>query len=140
MKKVLFTLLAVIVVVGALIGAGYMGYRIGYNDGATGSGNMPAWDRFSHMDPSQMPMQKFGQRFDRGPGRDFGFNQHSMMRPGGFNTMGYGHYSPFFSLWRIAILGLAIWFAYWLFTKSGWQITRKMDAVSNPASADQTGN
>jgi len=136
MKKVLLTLLAVIVIVGALVGVGYMGYRMGYNNGTTSSGDGPAFGRFSHMDPSQMPMQNFGQSFDRSPGRGFGFNQHSMMRPGGFNTMGHGRYSPFLSLFHIATLGLAIWFAYWLFTKSGWQITRKMDTVSKSDSAE----
>jgi len=136
MKKVLLTLLAVIVVVGTLVGAGYMGYRIGYNNGATGAGERPAFGRFDHMNPNQMPIHNFGKGFDRGPDRDFGFNQRLMMRPGGFNTMGYGHYSPFFSLWRIASIGLVIWFAYWLFTKSGWQITRKMEADSKPDSAE----
>jgi len=132
MKKVLLTLLAVIVVIGALAGAGYMGYRIGYNNGATGSGDTPAFGRFYRMDPNQMPMYRFDNGFDRGPGRDFGFNQRPMMRPGGFNPIGYGHYSPFSMLWNIAILGLVIWFVYWLFTKSGWQITRKMEADSKP--------
>lgn len=85
MKKVLLTLLAVIVVAGALAGAGYMGYRIGYNNGTTGSGNMPAFGRFYRMDPNKMTMLNFGKDFDRGPGRDFGFNQHPMMRPGDFS-------------------------------------------------------
>lgn len=136
MKKVLLTLLAVIVIAGA----GFIGYRIGYNNGATGSGDVPAFGRFNHMDSNQMPMYRFDNGFDRGPGRDFGFNQRSMMRPGGFNAIGFGRYSPFSLLWNIAILGLIIWFAYWLFTKSGWQITRKTEAVSTSDPGEQTGN
>ena len=45
MKKILLTLLAVIVVVGALAGAGFVGYRIGYTNGATASGNVPFFGR-----------------------------------------------------------------------------------------------
>ena len=125
MKKVLLTLLALIVIFGALAGAGYWGYRIGYNDGATVSGNAPSFGRFYHMDPSQMPMYRFGGDFNRG----FGFNRHPMMGFGGFHGigMGYGFFSPFRILWNIAILALIIWFVYWLFTKSGWQIVRNVN-------------
>ena len=133
MKKILQSLLAVIMIVGVLLGVGYAGYRIGYNNGSTDSGNTPAFDRFYHMNPNQMPMHNFGEGFDRSFGRGFGFNQHPMMRPGGFNGMGYGYYSPFLLLWRIATIGLIIWFAYWLFTKSGWQISRKKTNSDEPA-------
>ena len=127
MKKVFLTLLVVVVVVAALAGAGYWGYRIGYTDGATGSDNGPFFGRSYHMDPNQMPFHRFeGRGFDRG----FGFNQQPMMRPGGYHSfgMGYGFFSPLRILWNIAILGLIIWFFYWLFTKSGWQITRAADS------------
>lgn len=136
MKKVLLSLLAVIVVIGALVGAGSMGYRIGYNNGTTGSGDGPAFGRFSHMNPYQMPMHNFGNDLDKGFGQGFRFNQHPMMRPGGFNGMGYDYYSPFSSLIHIGILGLLIWLAYWLFTKSGWQITRKMDIAPKSDSTE----
>ena len=115
MKKVLLTLLAVIVILGALGGAGYAGYRIGFAQGASGSGNFPA---YGHMDPSRMPMERFGNDFGRG------FDQyHSpmMTRRGDF---GMNFFSPFRLLWNIAIFALIVWFVYWLFTKSGWRITR----------------
>lgn len=123
MKKVLLSLLAVIVIVGALTGAGFWGYRMGFANGATGSDGGPFFGRPYHMDPSQMPFHRFeGRGFDRG----FGFNQHPMMQPGGYHGvgMGYGFFSPFHLLWNVAILALIVWFIYWVFTKSGWQITR----------------
>lgn len=133
MKKVFLTLLAVIVIVGAFAGAGYWGYRIGYANGATGPDNGPFFARPYHMDPSQMPMYKFGGEFNR----DFGFNRHPMMRPGSIHGigMGYGYFSPFLLLWRVIVIALIIWFVYWLFTKSGWQLTRKTN--NDPES---TGN
>jgi len=120
MKKVLLTLLAVIVIVGALAGAGFVGYRIGYNQGA--SGNVA----FAHMNPSFMPMQRFDRDF--GPG--FNTYRMPMMGRGGF---GITFLSPFRILWNIAILALIIWFVYWLFTKSGWQITRNTNSGQDVA-------
>lgn len=115
MKKVLLTLLAVIVSLGVLAGAGFAGYRIGYMNGATGSGNAPAFERFSHMDPDLMPMRNFGREF--GPGYQY---RYPMMGRGGFGFASLLHF-----LWNIVVLGLVIWFVYWLFTKSGWRITRQ---------------
>ncbi|HSM72974.1 MAG TPA: hypothetical protein VK851_15665 [Anaerolineales bacterium] len=134
MKKVFLTLLAMIVIVGALIGTGYWGYRIGYVDSATGSDGGPFFGRSYHMNPNQMPFH----RYDRG----FGFDQHPMMRPGGYHSlgMGFGYFSPLRILWNIAILALIVWFAYWLFTKSGWQITRKVEIAQNTDSPGPAGN
>lgn len=117
MKKVLLTLLAVIVIVGALAGAGSISYRIGYNDGATSSGKAPAFGRFYHMNPNLMPMHRFGNDFGQ---RAFPY-QSPMMGRGGW----FGFFSPLHFLWNIAVIGLVIWFIYWLFTKSGWRITRQ---------------
>ena len=38
--------------------------------------------------------------------------------------MGFGIFSLFGLLARIAVFALIIWFVYWLFTRSGWQLTR----------------
>jgi len=119
MKKVLLTLLALIVIFGALAGAGYAGYRIGYTQGATASGNLPFFGRGERMNPNLMP-----HNFDRG----FGFGAqpyHSPMM--GRGDFGIRFFSPFRILWNIAILALIIWFVYWLFTKSGWRIVRNMN-------------
>jgi hypothetical protein len=45
---------------------------------------------------------------------------------------GMGFFSPFMFLGRILFWGLVIWFAYWLFTRSGWPLTRKPQPVSQP--------
>lgn len=126
MKKILLTLLAVIVIVGALAGVGYWGYRIGYNNGATGSENGPLFGRSYHMDPGQMPFHRYDEGINRGFDRNFGFNQHPMMQLNGYHGfgIGYGHVSPLQILWHVATLALFVWFIYWLFTKSGWKITR----------------
>ena len=135
MKNILLTLLAVIVIVGALAGVGYWGYRIGYANGATGSDNGPFFSRSYHMNPCQMPFHRYDEGFNRSFDRGYGFNQHPMMQPGGYPSfgIGYGHFSPLRILWNIAILALIIWFLYWLFAKSGWQITRKKENSDNSA-------
>lgn len=120
MKKVLLTLLAVIVIVGVLAGAGYAGYRVGYNQGATSSGNVTFFGRAERMHPNFMPMPNFG--------RDFEFQArpfHSPMM--GRGDFGFSMFSPFRILWNVAILTLVIWFVYWLFSKSGWRITRELN-------------
>lgn len=119
MKKILLTLLAVIVIAGALAGAGYAGYSIGYNQGAAASGNTPFLGRAERMDPNLMP-----HNFDR----DFGFRAQPFRSPMmGRNDFGFNIFSPFRILWNIATLALVIWFSYWLFTKSGWRITRQTE-------------
>lgn len=130
MKKVLLTLLAVIVVLGALAGAGYAGYRIGYNQGATNSGNIPFFGRAERMNPNFMP------RFNH----NFGYRVQPYRSPMmGRGDFGFNFFSPFRLLWNIAILALVIWFAYWLFTKSGWRITRQMDRAQEPPAAKTEG-
>lgn len=126
MKKVLLTLLAVIVILGALGGAGFAGYRIGYIQGASNSDNFPAFGMFERMNPNLMPMHRFDDNF--GPRFD-SYHRPMMMGRGGF---GIGFFSPFRLLWNIAILALVIWFVYWVFTRSGWQITRSTPQSSEP--------
>lgn len=118
MKKFLLTLLGVILVVGALAGVGFAGYRMGYAQGATSSGNAPFFGRFERMHPDFAPMPHFD--------REFGFRvqpYHSPMMGRGF--FGINFFSPFRILWNIAILALIVWFVVWLFTRSGWRIIRQ---------------
>lgn len=132
MKKVLLTLLAVVVIVGALAGAGFAGYRIGYRQSArvTSTTNNPPNNNMPFVHPfgsQNMPMHNFGRDFDQGFGRGFG--------PGGFGMRGgmrFGFLSPLMFLGRILLWALIIWFAYWLFTKSGWKLTRTPQPVENP--------
>ena len=130
MKKVLLTILAVIVVAGVLAGAGFAGYRIGYQQGAhsTLTTNTTPNDKTPFMHPfgfQDMPMHNFGRDSDRGFSHGFG--------PGGFGMRGgMGFFAPLMFLGRILFWGLVIWFAYWLFTKSGWKLSRTPQPVESP--------
>jgi len=115
MKKVLLTLLAVIVIAGALAGAGFAGYQIGLKQGGTSSGEVQRFVRPDRAMPNIMP-HNFG--------RDFGPRVQPFQMPGR-GVFGIRFFSPFRFLWNAAVLVLIVLFAYWLFTKSGWQITRK---------------
>lgn len=141
MKKFFLTLLVLLVIIGALAGAGFWGYRIGYANGATGSDNGQFFAHPYNMDPGQMPFHGFDRGANRGFGRGFDSNPHAMMQPGGYHGigMGRGYFSPLHTLWYLVVLALVIWFVYWLFNKSGWQITRKTNAAAEATSADQDG-
>lgn len=135
MKKVLLTLLTIVVVLGLFAAAGFAGYRMGYMRGAqtqiTANGNSngtaPQIRPFGDLDRRGMPMDNFGS--GRGFQREFprGF--------GGFPRMGmgFGLFGLFGGLMRIALFGLIIWFAYWLFTRSGWRLTRAVPASETTA-------
>ena len=122
MKKVLLTLLTVIVVLGLFSATGYAGYRFGYMRGAqtTANGNPsgPQLRPFNNLDRRGMPMQNFGNDFGRGLRHGFGMRGFPMM------GMGFGFFGPLMFLGRIVVFALIIWFIYWLFTRSGWQLTR----------------
>lgn len=133
MKKVLLTLLGIIVVAGILAGAGFAGYRMGYMHGAQASADgtvtfvprqMPMHSFDQGIAPQNMPMHNFGKGNDRGFNRGFG--------PGGFGMQGRGMHGGrfgFFSLFHLAVWGVVIWLAYKWFKNSGWTLTRQ--AVQN---------
>lgn len=130
MKKVFLTLLAVIITVGVLAGVGFAGYRLGYQQGAQSRSDANV--TFVHpflLEPKDMPMHNFGRGLDRNVERGFG--------PQGFGMRGgMGFFPPFMFLGRILFWGLIIWFAYWLFTRSGWQLTRKPQPVAESSKAE----
>ena len=124
MKRVFLTLLGIIVVIGALAGAGFAGYRIGFNQGAQVSANVeiprPALpDRLD-------PFHGFDRGFDRAFKHSFPDRGFRMMHRGGF-----GFFAPFMFLAHVAIWALIILGIYWLFTRSGWRITRTQQTVQN---------
>src|SRR5215213_3188827 len=133
MKKVLLTLLAVIVVLGLFAATGYTGYRFGYaqgmqttaNSGSTG----PELRPFDQSGPRRMPMHNFNER----PGRDF----KRSFGPGGFPMRRFGFFSPLMFLLPIVVLALMLWFGYWLFTRSGWQLTRQIQPMEPQTSSAQ---
>ena len=135
MKKVLLTLLSIIVVLGVLAGAGFVGYRVGYNravmvSAAKGTAQVPPQNKgfdprgmpnFNRgLGPQNMPMMR---NFDNGFGR--GFDRG--MEPRGFGMMGrgggFGFFSPFFLLVRVAVWALIIWVVYMLVKGSGWKLS-----------------
>ncbi len=120
MKKVLLTLLTIVVVLGLFAATGYAGYRIGLMRGAQMTVNSDAPNQqirpFGNFDRRGMP--NFGNDFGRGMQRGFGMRGFPMM------GMGFGIFSLFGLLARIAVFALIIWFIYWLFTRSGWRLTR----------------
>ena len=115
MKKVLLTLLVIVLVLGVIGAAGFTGYRFGYAQGvqATANGDTPNLRPFDRIVPDRSPLD----------GRDRGFERGFGM--GGFPMMGFGVFSLLRFVIQIAVLALVVWFVYWLFTRSGWRLTRQ---------------
>jgi hypothetical protein len=97
---------------------GYAGYRFGYAQGvqtaADGDVLGPGARLFEDFNRRGMP--DLGDRFERGFRRDFG--------SGGFRMRGSGFFSLLLFLAQIAVLALIAGLVYWLFTHSGWRLTR----------------
>ena len=131
MKKVLLTLLAMTLVIGVLAGAGFAGYRVGYDQGARASGNdnTPSMGRPENPGRDRMPMFNFGRDSNRGfPHGDFRIMPHSR---------GFGVFSPLMFLAHIAIWVLVIGLVYLLFTRSGWRLSRtKQPIQDSPATIE----
>ena len=125
MKKVLLSLLAALILLGLFAAVGYAGYRFGYAQGAqiTANGQAPDLRPFDGWGPPRTPMHDFGF------GRGFGMR--------GFPGMGFGFFSPLLFLLRLAVLGLVLWFVYWLFTRSGWRLNRQ---TTEPVPPPKTEN
>ena len=129
MKKVLLTLLTIVVVLGLFAVAGYAGYRLGYmrgaqitaNAGAPGNPPNPQLRPFNDFDHRGAPNFGFGNGFGRGLRRGF-----PMM------GIGFGLFGIFGFLIRIAVFGLILWLIYWLFTRSGWRLTRTVTTTPAP--------
>lgn len=129
MKKVLLTLLGIIVVLGVLAGAGFVGYRIGYRQAAAraltitkGTAQLPPQNFNHNFGLQNMPMMRnFGDGFERGFNRGMG--------PGGFGMMargrGFGFFGPLQFLLHVGVWVLVIWLIYMAIKGSGWRLTRE---------------
>lgn len=131
MKRILLSLLAVILVLGMFAVTGYAGYRIGYAQGAQGAGRtaegqIPELRPFDRIGPNRMPLENFGNRFERGFGR------------GGFPMWGFGFFAPLRFLGQILVLALIVGLVYWLFTRSGWRLTRTVQTTAAPPQSVET--
>jgi len=136
MKKVLLAILAAVLVIGVLAGAGFAGYRIGYTRGvqASANGDAPLFDRFERFGQERMPMPNFGRDFERGFDRGFPQRFHMMQRGRGF-----GMFSPLIFLAQLTIWALLIGLVYVLFTRSGLRLSLTKQPVQNPPANIETG-
>jgi len=140
MKKVFLSLLAVTLVISVLAGAGFAGYRVGYDQGARASGNIsisPNWLSENHG-RDEMPRFNFRQDTDGRPERAFerGFPH------GYFRMMPHGREFGIFSLLRflahIAIWVLILSLVYLLFTRSGWQLSLTKQPIQDSPATGST--
>ena len=130
MKKVLLTLLAVVLTLGALGAAGMTGYRFGYAQGlsAGSDGEIQLTPRGFGMGPQRMPGHNFG--FQRG---EFGRGGFPMGR-----GMGFGFFAPLWFLLQLAFWGLVIYAIYNLIAQSGWRLTRTTTTSTVPPATTTT--
>lgn len=138
MKKVLLSILALVLIVGALGAAGLVGYQYGFRQGAltstTSNGKNQVAPFARNFGPRGMPMMRnFGFAF--GFGRAFGLRGFGMMGRGG---LGFGVFSLLMLFLRIAFWVLVIWAIYMLITRSGWRLTRQPTQTPPAAVAPAT--
>jgi len=132
MKRFLLMLLVIFVITVALAGAGFAGYRIGYQQGTLAAPNdnvtIAPFARGNDFRWERMPMDEFRRGLDRKilPRPGFG--------PGGFgmrlHDRGFGFFSLFRFLVQVAILGLIVWLVYKLLT--GWRLSFTRATVESP--------
>jgi len=140
MKKVFLALFGVIIVIAVLAGAGFVGYRVGYDQAARASGNdniASNWLSENHG-RDEMPRFNFGRETNRRLERAFdrGFPR------GYFRMMPRGREFGIFSLLRIlvhiSILVLVLALVYLLFIRSGWRLSVTKQPLQDPAATDET--
>lgn len=126
MKKVLLSLLVIVVALGLLGTAGYAGYRYGFTQGMSvapnnTNGNSQSVGPGFRMNPRGMPMHNFGFT------RDYDGDGIHRLERGGF-----GFFPLFGALARLLFWGLIIAGIVWLVTRSGWHITRTVPVATTP--------
>lgn len=131
MKRFLLALLALVLIIGVLAGVGFLGYRLGYKQGAAVafSSDHPNVRPFLHGDEfllKRLPLYHFG--IDPHRGFRYGFG------PGDFGMMPYGRGFGFFPLIghlvQLAFFGLIIWIVYKLLT--GWRLSFTRTTTEGP--------
>jgi hypothetical protein len=139
MKKILLSLLVIILALGLLGAAGFAGYRFGFTQGmitasvrsnntngaGNGNGRVQPWGPgFGMMPRGRVPMNNFGY------GRGFDRDGFGMMQRGGF-----GFFPLLGGLLWLFFLGLIVAGIVWLINRSGWHLTRTAPAVVTPPPA-----
>jgi hypothetical protein len=130
MKRVLLTLLVIVLVLGVVGAVGFAGFRLGYARGvqATANGQAPNLRPFNGTGPGRLPLDHFG--LHRGFQRGFGMR--------GFPMLGFGLFSLIRFAIQLAVIGLILWFTYWLFTRSGWRLTRETTSTAQTTQTTTT--
>ncbi len=133
MRRILLSILAVVVIAGLFVATGYAGYRLGFAQGAQSSVNGDEIPR-----PGLRPFDEFGPRGM--PGREFRFERefHRGFGMRGFPMMSFGFFSLLIFLGQILLLALIAGLVYWLFARSGWQLTRPTQATETSARPVET--
>jgi uncharacterized membrane protein len=130
MRRILLSLLVIVLILGALGAAGFAGYQFGLRQGAiTSSSGTP------QLPPGHPDIGPRGM-FRDGPGFHHGFGGFGMMGRG----IGFGFLSPLFFLIRLTSWALVIWAIYMLITRSGWRLTRDTTTTTtvNPVPPAET--
>lgn len=115
MKKWIVRILVAVLVIGALAAAGFVGYRLGFNESVQFSGNRDNAPRGA-------------ESAHRGamPDFQFGFHGRGVQQRGfqmGHGVRSFGFALPLFGLIKIALLGLVLWLAYMFFKGNGWTLS-----------------
>jgi uncharacterized membrane protein len=131
MRRILLSLLVIVLILGAVGAAGFAGYQFGLRQGgitsSSGNPQLPP----GHPDIGPHSTFRDGPGFHQGFGGGFGMMGHGM---------GFGFLSPLFFLLRLAFWALVIWAVYMLITQSGWRLTRDTTTTTtvNPAPPAET--
>ena len=131
MKRALLIVLAIILGIAALAGAGFVGFQMGVRHviARPQKGEGEEFDRFIPFGAGNPHMPGFDKKGPRGFDEGFGpGSKHHRSR-------GFGFILPLIFLVKIVVLGGLIWLAYKLFKGNGWQLT-----LSRVESASQSAN
>ena len=136
MKRFLLTLLAVVLIAGVLVGAGFAGYRYGYQQGvlATSNGDMPLapFARGDDFNWRRMPMHEFGEGLNRPFRPGLGFGRGIEIRRG----WGFVFFPSIGFLVQLAVLGFIVWLVYKLLT--GWRLSLTRATPESPRVETET--
>ena len=147
MKRVFLVILTIVLGLGALAGAGFVGFQMGVRqtfaaprkDDKKDFGKFIPFDQGNPHD-KKGKFHKFGpDGFLQPPPDDFqlpGFGPGAFGRyhHGGRGFGGFGLFLPFLIIAKLAFLGLFIWLGYKIFKGNGWQLSlsRAQPAAPSP--------
>lgn len=143
MKKVLLSLFGMILVIAVLAGAGFAGYRVGYEQGVHASGNdniAPNWlsenrgrDEMPRFDFGRVTNGRLERAFDHGFPRGY-FRMMPLMPRG--RELGIYSLLRILAHFSILVLGLAL--VYLLFIRSGWRLSVTKQPIQAPPAPVET--